>query len=131
MKTAAALLVVVTALAVVGCQKKTDKTAPAANGAVTDITPTAPTYTPTAPAYTPAPTPAYTAPTPVVSETPAVTTTPTPVAASGNYTVKKGDTLYSIARTHYNDGKQWTKIVEANPGLDPAKLKVGQTIRIP
>src|SRR4051812_21527677 len=31
-------------------------------------------------------------------------------AASGPYTVKKGDTLYSIARTHYGDGKQWQKI---------------------
>lgn len=128
-----AALLIVAALTVVGCQKKADKSAPAANGSVTDITPTdgytaAPAYT-AAPSYTPAPAPTYTAPTPVVSDSPSVTATP--AIAAGNYTVKKGDTLYSIARSHYGDGKQWKKIVDANPGLDPAKLKVGQSIQLP
>ena len=52
-------------------------------------------------------------------------------AAGGPYTVRKGDTLYSIARTRYGDGKQWHRITEANPGLRPESLKVGQTITIP
>lgn len=51
--------------------------------------------------------------------------------ASGSYTVKKGDTLYGIARQRYGDGKQWTRIAEANPGLRPETLKVGQTIAVP
>jgi nucleoid-associated protein YgaU len=60
--------------------------------------------------------------------TPAAAATP---AAPGPYTVRKGDTLYAIARTKYGDGKQWQKIVAANPGLRPETLKVGQTINIP
>lgn len=50
---------------------------------------------------------------------------------SGSYTVKKGDTLYSIARNRYGDGKQWQRITAANPGLRPESLKVGQTITVP
>ncbi|HEX3358110.1 MAG TPA: LysM peptidoglycan-binding domain-containing protein [Tepidisphaeraceae bacterium] len=86
-------------------------------------------------AYQPAPQ-AYTPPTaaqPVVYDS-----TPTPVAASGasaigsgSYTVKHGDTLYSIAKSRYGSGKEYTKIVAANPGLEPSKLRVGQTITIP
>jgi len=49
----------------------------------------------------------------------------------GTYTVKKGDTLYGIAKKKYNDGKQWQKIASANPGLSPTSLKVGQTITLP
>ena len=75
---------------------------------------------------------------------PAMTTTPdTSIAAShrvgahsgvddgGQYKVKKGDTLYRIAKNRYGDGKKWTEIASANPGLTPRSLKVGQTIVIP
>ncbi len=50
------------------------------------------------------------------------------VDANGNYSVAPGDTLSKIAK------KFATRVdaIEAeNPGLDPAKLKVGQKIRIP
>ena len=57
--------------------------------------------------------------------------TTTTAMAGGSYTVKKGDTLYGIARQRYGDGKQWTRIAEANPGLRPETLKVGQTIAVP
>ena len=78
------------------------------------------------PAYTPAP-----APQPVVYDT-MVTAAPISTAsAGGNYTVKKGDTLYGIARQHYGDGKQWQKIASANPGVKPNALRVGQTIVVP
>ena len=53
------------------------------------------------------------------------------VTGSGSYTVKKGDTLYSIAKSRYGSGKEYTKIVAANPGLSPQSLKAGQTITIP
>ena len=56
---------------------------------------------------------------------------PAAPAAGGSYTVKKGDTLYKIAREHYGDGKQWQKIASANPGLSPSTLKVGQKITMP
>jgi 5'-nucleotidase len=49
----------------------------------------------------------------------------------GSYTVKPGDTLWKIAATHYGDGHKWKQIVDANPGLEPSKLKIGQTITLP
>ena len=58
----------------------------------------------------------------------------TPVAApSGgtSYTIKKKDTLWSIAVKHLGDGQRYREIIAANPGLDPKKLAVGQTIKIP
>jgi nucleoid-associated protein YgaU len=109
-------------MGVLGCQSH--KNGIPSSSTVTDITP-APSA---APAYAPAPQPLAQ---PVVYDT---MTTQTPAAgstSSGNYTVKKGDTLYSIARSRYGDGKQWTKIVSANPGVRPETLKVGQTITIP
>lgn len=49
----------------------------------------------------------------------------------GTHTVAKGETLGDISATHYGTTKHWRKIVEANPGLDPARLKIGQVIQIP
>jgi 5'-nucleotidase / UDP-sugar diphosphatase len=63
-----------------------------------------------------------------------VTQTPAagPVAsAGGSYVVKKGDTLFGIAKSTYGNGNQWQKIAAANPGLSPATLKAGQTITLP
>jgi len=42
--------------------------------------------------------------------------------------VKHGDTLFSIAKTHYGDGKKWQQIASANPGVTPASLKVEQKL---
>jgi len=47
------------------------------------------------------------------------------------YTVAKGDTFWSIAQRVYGDGKLWTKIKQANPGVDMNALMVGQVIKIP
>jgi nucleoid-associated protein YgaU len=76
---------------------------------------------------------------PAVTQTPAVA--PAPVAAApaggaaaapgGSYTVKKGDTLFSIAKNAYGNGNQWQRIAQANPGLSPTTLKAGKTIVIP
>lgn len=44
------------------------------------------------------------------------------------YTIKSGDTLYKIARTYKISVDN---LVEANPGIDPNRLQVGQTICIP
>ena len=66
--------------------------------------------------------------------TPAATNT-TEGASGGNlHTVVAGDTLSSISRKHYGDGKHWEKIYEANKnaiGSDPARLKVGQRLTLP
>ena len=49
----------------------------------------------------------------------------------GTYTVKKGDTFIKIAREVYGDPGRMKDIAAANPGVDPRKLKVGQTIVLP
>jgi 5'-nucleotidase len=83
----------------------------------------------------PAPAPVYAEPAPAVTETP---TTAAPAAGGtaataggSSYTVKKGDTLFSIARSAYGNGNQWQRIAQANPGLSPTTLKAGKTIVIP
>jgi len=100
-----------------GCQQQQPK--PATDSAALDVTP-APTpvaYAPPAPVQTMTPDPALSSSTP---------------AASGNtYTIKKGDTLWKIATQHYGDGKKWHEIADANPGLTPSALRVGQTITLP
>jgi 5'-nucleotidase len=54
------------------------------------------------------------------------------VAPSSNtYTIKHGDTLWKIAAAHYGDGKKWKQIADANPGISPSALRVGQTITLP
>lgn len=49
----------------------------------------------------------------------------------GVYTIKKGDTLYSIARRVYGSGMKWRDIQAANPGIVPTKLRIGQQINLP
>ena len=50
-----------------------------------------------------------------------------------NYIIHAGDSLAWIARTGGDSGQPTTvkAILEANPGLNPARLKVGQKILIP
>lgn len=47
------------------------------------------------------------------------------------YVIEPADRLILIARRHYGDGRMWTKIVEANPGLDPNRLREGARIILP
>jgi LysM repeat protein len=69
-----------------------------------------PTYTPATPEATYAPPPPP--PPPVVTE----------------YTIQHGDTFTSIGKQF---GVSWKAIQDANPGVEPTKLKLGQKIVIP
>ncbi len=61
----------------------------------------------------------------IPSVTPPPSTCP---AGSFSYTIKAGDTLYSLART-YNTTT--SAIIQLNPGIDPNNLQIGQKICIP
>jgi len=49
------------------------------------------------------------------------------------YTVKKGETLWSISRKFYGTGKKWRSIYEANKNViaNPSKVRAGITLKIP
>ncbi len=49
----------------------------------------------------------------------------------GNYTVKEGDTLFTIAQKYYEDGDRFTEIAQANNLNDVNEIVVGQVLRIP
>jgi len=54
-------------------------------------------------------------------------------AAPRIHVVKKGETLYGIARRYYNDGRQWRRIFQANRDRiqEPNQLPVGLRLIIP
>ncbi len=120
---AALPLAAVLVIAATGCANKK----PQAKSSVLDVSPSpVVTSTPAQPQFEPV--------APLPPPAAAVTETPAPVkvaSTGGSYTVKKGDTLFSIAKAHYGNGNQWQKIASANNGLQPSKLKVGQTITLP
>lgn len=69
---------------------------------------------------------------------PAPTPTPpkqpiTPPVSTRTYTVKKGDTLWGIAKKYYGKGSQYTKIYNANKDKikNPNLIYPGQVIKIP
>jgi LysM repeat protein len=45
--------------------------------------------------------------------------------------VKKDETLASIAKKELGASSKWVDLAKANEGLDPKKLKVGQSILVP
>lgn len=56
---------------------------------------------------------------------------PAPKKVDKSYTVKKGDTLWSIAKTFYGDGSKYKKIAEHNNIKNPNIISVGQKIKLP
>lgn len=47
------------------------------------------------------------------------------------YTVETGDSMSSIALATYGSARKWVDIAQANPLVDPNRLKVGQEIKLP
>ncbi len=125
------------ALLMQGCQKPPESGASAdTNGTATASTPAFVPPTNPTPA-TPAPAPTNVVSTPATpTNIPATPATPVdsgaavaPVAgAATDYTIAQGDTLGALAKKFNVKVKA---IEDANPGIDPTKLKIGQKIHIP
>ena len=115
MRTMTVVLVAVAAMVVVGCAQKREEM-PQLDAASIGVTPEA---------------------APVMEETapPAVTTSEPKeaVGASTTYTMQRGDTLYSLAKRFYGDGKLWTKIADANKDKvrNVNAIPVGTALTIP
>ena len=92
---------------------------------------------PVAQVRAPAPTPPQPSPRPAPSPKPASSdpTAPTPAVAKRqfpcHYVIQPGDTLITISRHVYGTGLHWRRILEANAGLNPRRLKIGRRILIP
>jgi len=66
---------------------------------------------------------------PTVPQPPVSAPAPAAPAAGGTeYTVVAGDTLYGIAKKH---GVSLRALLDANPGVDPRRLRVGQKLVLP
>jgi 5'-nucleotidase len=64
---------------------------------------------------------------------PASATTSGTAAAATSYTVVKGDSLWSIAKAHYGDGRRYTVIHAANSAsiANPNLIHPGQVLTLP
>jgi nucleoid-associated protein YgaU len=62
---------------------------------------------------------------------PEVVSVPAGRMEGGKYTVKSGDTFSSIAAAKLGSENRWHVIAQANPLVDPARLRVGMVIRLP
>jgi nucleoid-associated protein YgaU len=54
-----------------------------------------------------------------------------PPPRSTTYTVRDGDSLFSIAKKELGDGARWNEIVELNPALDPGDLRANDVLVLP
>lgn len=79
------------------------------------------------PSFEPAPTGAQPLTNPVAEAVIDRAPTPAPVAAK-QYAVLRGDSFYKIAKAN---GASLKVLTEANPGIDSARLKVGQVLQLP
>lgn len=57
-----------------------------------------------------------------------LTPVPTPAPTGTEYTILKGDTFGKLAKDFH---VSVSALLAANPGVDPARLKIGQTVHIP
>jgi nucleoid-associated protein YgaU len=55
-------------------------------------------------------------------------------ARTGTYTVRAGDSFYSIARDVLGEASRWRELLELNNALvngEPTNLRVGQVVQLP
>ncbi len=60
-----------------------------------------------------------------------VETTATTPATITKHVVAPGETLSEISLRYYGSVTKWDRIVSANPGVDPDRLRVGRELKIP
>ncbi len=154
MKRSLMMLTAAVALVACGCAKKNQQTRMTGEEPYTppqhttldsmDAAPASPSYTYTTTADNNA-TPAYTttynthtatpAPAPAPAPVYTATSSDEPLAPAGGktYVVRKGDTLYGLARKFYNDQSRWRDIYNANRDRlsSPNQLRVGMRLVIP
>lgn len=73
-------------------------------------------------------TPPAPAPAPMPAPAPEPAPAPAPAPTENEYVVVKGDTLSKIAKAN---GISWKALEDANPGVTPTRLKIGQKLVIP
>jgi LysM repeat protein len=117
-------VVLLGALLMAGC-KKTADSGPDVSSLATNFPPPPPL----APIETNPPTPVVT-PSAVLTPTPVPVPLPPPepIPVGTEHVVVKGDSFYTLAKKYNVSSKA---IAEANPGVDSAKLKIGQKLKIP
>ena len=106
-----------TTMLIQGCKREQTETENTAPTVETNLSPTVETNLPQVEASNPTVQP------PLAVVPPAVTET-----AAAEYVVVKGDTLAKIAK---KNGVTLKALQAANPGVEPAKLKVGQKLSVP
>jgi 5'-nucleotidase len=125
----AVTLAAVTFAAAAGCQQQQSQPKPATDSAALELTPSTPAPMAAPVSYSP---PMQSAmPDPALAPISAAPSGVVSASSSGTYTVRKGDTLWKIAASRYGNGKKWKEIADANPGLTPSALRVGQQIELP
>ena len=124
-------VLVLMGLLIQGCKKPTEDVGSPSGSAGVDTNtsmPQLPTNAPDMGVASNTPPPPDTNPPAPLPPTPPPAPPAPPVATSEEYTVVKGDTFATIATHNHVPTKA---IVEANPGVDPKKLKIGQKIHLP
>jgi nucleoid-associated protein YgaU len=62
---------------------------------------------------------------------PAASATTSSETSSHTHVVKSGESLYTIAASVYGDASQYSRIEDANPKVNPNKLRIGTVLVIP
>jgi nucleoid-associated protein YgaU len=126
------ILVAVLALGVIGCeQKREENELPQIDPAELEASAPPPEPMPAKTVGGDAGTPAVEVETP--APMPPATTAKPATGTPQTYTMQRGDTLYSLAKRFYGDGKLWTRIADANKDKvrDVTDIPVGTVLTIP
>jgi nucleoid-associated protein YgaU len=128
------LILALTLLAITACAGTTGPGIPEDEYILDPLAMDEPTAQPLPEPVMPAPPPETFEPPPA----PPVATAPAPAAAPSvprvsavTYRVKKGDTLWAIARTQLGRGSRCKEIASLNGIPEPYVIKVGQELRLP